>query len=166
MANLFDIREMLKMAIREEQAGYDYYLFLSQNAQAEEVKKLTERLAGMEQYHEKLFTELLDSLEDYQPVENYPGEYDSYLNALMEGRMFPEEDKAKFMIEAAGKDDLAAINLALLFERSTLLLFREVENFVPGKDSKTQEIIKRIISEEKQHLVDLSVMKNKLKKTH
>ncbi|MFA5393274.1 MAG: ferritin family protein [Candidatus Ratteibacteria bacterium] len=163
MANLFDIREMLKMAVREEQTGYDYYLFLSQNARAEEVRKLAERLAGMEQYHEKLFTGLLDSLEDYQPVENYPGEYESYLNALMEGRMFPEENRAEFMIEAAKKDDRAAINIALMFERSTLFLFREVETFVPGKDLKTQEIIKKIIAEEKQHLIDLSIMKNKLR---
>ena len=81
----------------------------------------------------------------------------------MEGRMFPEEDKTEFMIEAARKDDRTAINIALMFERSTLLLFREVETFVPGKDSKTQEIIKRIINEEKQHLIDLSVMKNKLR---
>ncbi|MFH2068752.1 MAG: ferritin family protein [Candidatus Omnitrophota bacterium] len=163
MANLFDIREMLKMAVREEQAGYDYYLFLSRNAQAEEVRKLTGRLSSVEKYHEKLFTELLDSLGDYQPVENYPGEYDSYLNALMEGRMFPEEDKAEFMVAAARKDDLAAINIALMFERSTLFLFREIEAFVPAKDLKIQEIIKKIISEEKQHLVDLSVMKNKLR---
>lgn len=162
MANLFDIREMLKMAVREEQTGYDYYFFLSRNARTEEVRKLAERQAGMEKEHEKLFTELLDSLEDYQPVENYPGEYDSYLNALMENRMFPEENKAKFMLEAAGKDDLAAINIAIMFERSTLLLFREVETFILGKE-KMQEIIRRVINEEKQHLIDLSAMKNKLK---
>ncbi|MCX5642064.1 MAG: hypothetical protein NTY10_02310 [Candidatus Omnitrophica bacterium] len=163
MANLFDVREMLKMAVREEQAGYDYYLFLSQNARAEEVRNLTGRIADMEKYHEKLFTGLLDSLEDYQPTENYPGEYESYLNALMEGRMFPEENKAEFMIEAAQKGDLTAINIALMFERSTLLLFREIENFVPEKNLKTREIIKKIITEEKQHLIDLSVMKNKLR---
>jgi hypothetical protein len=51
----------------------------------------------------------------------------------------------------------------MMFERSTLLLFREVESFVPGKNSKIEEIIKKIINEEKQHLIDLSVMKNKLR---
>jgi len=166
MAVLFDIREMLMMAVKEEQTGYDYYRFLSQNAKQDRVKKLAEKFAGVEKHHEKLFKDLLNSLADFQPTQSYEGEYQAYLFALMEGRMFPEENRAELMIETAKKDDLSAINIALMFERSTLFLFREIENYIPSKKPQIQEIINRIINEEKGHLVDLSLLKNELRQSH
>ncbi len=161
MANIFDIREMLMMAVKEEQTGYSFYNFLSQNAKGEKVKRLAEQLAGVEKYHEKLFQDLLDAFPDFQPTQGYPGEYQAYLFALMEGRIFPEENKAALMIEAA-KDDLSAINIALIFERSTLLFFQEVANFVPKEKPEVAKIVEQIINEEKEHLIDLFRVKKEI----
>jgi rubrerythrin len=98
---------------------------------------------------------MLDELGRYEPVEQYPGEYEQYLWALIESRAFPEPEAAAARARAA-TSDAEAIEMAIRLEKDTLLFLQEMRRFLGGKHSHYVDVV---IEEERDHVVDLVNLK-------
>ena len=155
---LFRVSEVVQMAIDEEHNGVLFYNALHDCAESATLKEAAKRLAAQEKGHEKAFTQLRDRLGVHAPAESYPGEYGNYMNALMNGKTFPNEEAAVKLAQDAG-GDVQAVDTAILFEKNTLLFLSEMRTLVPDGD---QASVDELIDEERQHLVDLSNIRSML----
>ncbi|MFC1805739.1 ferritin family protein [Planctomycetota bacterium] len=155
---IFKVAEIVQIAIDEEHNGYYFYNALAECADSEELQATASRLAQQELGHEVAFTELRDRLGAYLPPETYPGEYADYMNVLIAGKTFPDEEGAVKLAQESG-GDVAAIDTAMGFEKNTLLFLSEMRKLVPEKD---REMVDVLIDEERQHVVDLAAMRAKL----
>jgi len=153
----FDIAELVRLAVNDEKSGVAFYSALSGAARSPEMKQLFSDLADQERCHQRRFEEMLASLTDQGAAP--PDEADrNYLEALTSLLAFPDEDSARRM--AAGcEDDAAALELATMFERDTLLLMQQMKTLVPEKD---HDVLEQLIDEERAHVVALTQAKRRL----
>ena len=151
MPDLFSVKELIEVAIREEQTGATYYRALAEATESEELAEFARAVAQMEDDHQAKFRGLLESLGDYEPTgESYAGEYESYMSYLLEGRIFPSgQDGVELARRQA--DDREAVETAMELERNTLLFYLEMIRFVPEQH---RPMLDEIIAEERQHLTD------------
>jgi len=148
----FKVSEIVQMAIDEERNGTIFYETLQKCAKSPALREFARRLAAEERGHEKAFTDIRDGLGTFVPPETYPGEYADYVNVLVNGKAFPDdEDAARLAREAGG--DVQAVDTAIRFEKNTLLFLNEMRKLVPDRD---QPVIEELIEEERRHLVDLT----------
>ena len=158
MGELFDVAELVRVAVEDERTGGAFYETAAGRANDAQLRKTFAEMAAQERFHEKRFAKMLESLGGVKPPEQYSGEYASYLTALTKDRAFPDVASAKQMAEDC-KDDQSFLNVALGFERNTLNLINEMRSLVP-EDKKG--IVDDITCEEQAHLVSLLEAKDKL----
>ncbi len=152
MRELFDVAELVRIGVEDETSGAAFYEQAAGRSANPELKKTFANLAAQERYHKKRFETMLESLGARPPREEYSGEYVQYLRMLMESRAFPNPQAALRMAnQCAG--DAEAIDLALQFERDTLILMNEMKGLLPDAD---QVIVHEVIREEQAHLVALA----------
>ena len=120
------------------------------------ISELFNYLADEEVRHRKTFEGLLNRIGDYVPAQNYPGEYEFYLKALAGENIFTKDD-AMDILNKKISSDIQAIELAIGFEKDSIIFFNEMKNFSPQDG---HEIIQKIIQEEKGHLSKLIELKN------
>ncbi len=152
MAEMFDVAELVRVAVEDERSGVAFYGALAGRAGRAELKKVFAELCEEEKRHQKRFEEMLAGLGDHKPPERYGGEYAGYLHALTTDRAFPDEAAALEAAAACG-DDAAAVDLASRFERDTLILMQEMRKLVPARH---QQVVDELADEERSHLVKLS----------
>lgn len=147
MANLFLAAELLEMNVTEEHNGAAFYQQLAATSTNPLVKKQAADIAESEKHHEALFQKMLAGLERPEPRENYPGEYDAYVHALLKNKMFADEEDA---IQKAGQwSDKEALEYALKTEEATLALLRELGKHI---DAREAAIVKVTMDEEENHV--------------
>jgi len=156
MAKLFEVAELVKVAVEDERTGVAFYGKLAEKS--DHLKDVFTELAEEEKYHQKRFEEMLAGLGGVKSKEQYPGEYTAYLQALTESRAFPDEATAMRMAEECA-GDAEALSLANRFERDTLILMNEMRSLLPAKDSA---IVEELAAEEQSHLVTLAEARKKL----
>jgi rubrerythrin len=152
--SLFKISEFIEMAARDEDTGEALYKALSNAARTEKFKTAFSAIAEQESKHAKTFRAMLNDANDKKIREEYAGQYETYLKALLETRAFTTPDKAV----AAAKNyesDTEAVSAALRMEKDTLLFYTEMLEFLPTSHKDTLE---KIVDEEKQHIKDLTVL--------
>lgn len=159
MAKMFDVAELVQVAVDDEKSGVAFYQALSAKTRHAQLKKTFATLADQERHHQKRFEGMLKELGDYKSPDSYADEYLTYVRALTSERAFPDEAVARRQAEQC-PDDQAAIALALRFERDTLVLMNEMRGMVRQKD---RPIVEQLIAEEQQHVVDLTAARAKLK---
>lgn len=156
MPSLFSVRELIEVAIREEQTGATFYRALAERTDSSDLREFAFKIAQMEDEHERRFRGLLDQLGDYEPKgESYEGEYASYMSYLLEGRIFPTGDESKALAERQMSDE-EAVETAMGMERNTLLFYHEMLRFVPEEH---HALLEDIIDEERQHVSDFAKYK-------
>ncbi|MGD2173778.1 MAG: ferritin family protein [Candidatus Brocadiaceae bacterium] len=153
MPELFSARELIEIAVREEKTGATFYRELAESTDSAELREFALEVAQMEDEHEEKFRRLLDRLGDYAPTgEQYPGEYESYMSYLVEGRIFPMGEDGEQMARRQ-ESDREAVDTAMSMERNTLLFYHEMLQFVPEQD---RPLLEEIIAEERQHVTDFA----------
>jgi rubrerythrin len=157
-SGIFEVAEVVQMAVDEEHNGYFFYKTLAECADHEGLRELAETLARQEQGHERAFIALRDELGLQPPNESYPGEYADYMAVLLHGKTFPDEDGAIRLAKESG-GDAGAVDTAMLFEKNTLLFLGEMRKLVAERH---QEKVDILIDEERQHLVDLAGIRPEL----
>jgi len=155
---IFQVSEIVQMAVDEEHNGYYFYKTLAECADHPGLREMAETLAVQERGHEKAFIALRDELGVSAPNESYPGEYADYMAVLVNGKTFPDEEGAIRLAKESG-GDAGAVDTAILFEKNTLLFLGEMRKLVA---SRYQEKVDILIDEERQHLVDLSHIRKEL----
>lgn len=158
MAEQFEVTELVKVAVEDERSGVAFYSVLAEKAKDAQLRKTFATLAGQEKYHQKRFEDMLADLGGYSAKEEYPGQYMAYLSVLTGNRAFPDAKAAQKAAERCA-DDKAALDLAIRFERDTLILFHELRALVPHKDGT---IVSELTKEEQAHLVDLTAARVRL----
>ena len=158
MSRMFQVSELVQVAVDDEKSGVAFYSRLSQKVQAAELKKTFAELAEQERGHQKRFEQMLADLGEYKAPDSYADEYLTYVHALTSQRAFPDEQAAQRAADECA-DDASAVELAIGFERDTLILMGEMRGMVRQKD---RSIVDQLIDEERSHLVVLAAARAKL----
>ncbi len=159
MSIFFSIREVIEMAVSTERSGQAFYQTASKLAKENNLKELFRYLAESEEKHLKTFQGLYNLLKEKPEITPYNWEEARlYLEALVDSEFFASPDKAINLAKKA-KDELEVIYAAIEFEKDTLLFFYQILEMIKSQE---QELVKRIIEQEKKHIQRLSTMKSKL----
>jgi rubrerythrin len=152
MAQMFAVAEVVHVGVEDERSGVAFYGVLAESASDPGLRKTFADLAEEEKGHLRRFEEMLRGLGQVQVPEQHTNEYAAYMQALTSSRAFPDEQTAQAMARDC-RDDAAALDLAIRFERDTLVLMQEMQQMVPQRDAAIVEQLKR---EEQGHLVVLA----------
>lgn len=156
MPDLFSARELIEVAIREEQTAGVFYRAAARQTDSAELEAFMLKVAVMEDDHERKFRGLLNRVGAYQPAgESYGGEYESYMAYLTEGRIFPLGQDAVEMAKRQASDE-EAVETSVEMEKNTLLFYHEMIRFVPANE---RPLLEDIINEERQHIKDFAAYK-------
>jgi len=155
---LFDVRELISMAVKDEETGIAFYRGLAEATDSDLVKERCRDISEQEKQHRSRFKSLLDDLGEIEPVEEYPGQYEKYVNNLLETRAFPEPKDAEEDARSCDSDE-EGINTAIRLEKDTLLFLQEMRRFIP--DTHT-DYVNEVVQEERDHLSELTELKEKI----
>ncbi|WP_088189157.1 ferritin family protein [Desulfosporosinus sp. FKA] len=150
----FTGEEIIKLALEMEKSGKEFYEKALSYAQDLQLKEVLAYLAKEEEKHLKDFEKLGERLsKEFMPNESYAGEYGDYLTSIVNNHIFNlnnVEDLVKGI-----KTDLDILRFALSFEKDSIMIFQEFENFVnnTGKD-----IVKDLLNEEKGHIKKINAL--------
>lgn len=152
---MFDVKfnsvEVIEMAKNIEKRGLDFYKKQAAKTNDKELKKLLVKLANDEQDHYDIFSEMLDRAKELTDTDSdyvYDEDVSAYLNALIEFTVFPAEAEVEDRLNSV--EDV--LELAINAEKDSILFYREMMDY---NNEKTNEILKKLVDEEKQHLLDL-----------
>ena len=151
----FSIREIIEQAIQTEKLGNEFYTKMAEKFHDnQELKKLFETLSAHEVRHGNSFVALKEKIKDEAP-EGWD-EVTLYLRAIVDSEFFLGKDKCLPSLEHV-KTVSEAVDFALCFERETLLYYYALREV-----TKEKEILDKIITEEKSHIIWLNNLKRNL----
>ncbi len=125
MSVFFSSMELVKIAVRNEEMGFDFYRLAAERAKTPELKRLFDDLAVQEQAHKEKFLGFMKSIQEpAQPAERPadPDETGRYIAAMTDNRLFDGPDK-NIALATKASDEKSAVEFALGFEKDTLLFF-------------------------------------------
>lgn len=160
MAIFFPGSELIEIALGIEKNGLAFYQSLANRTQNQEAKVIYDYLAGEEEKHITIFQEMQKTVGEYQPPENYAGEYMVYLKALVDSHVFSNAKEAQEKADSA-LNEIATLDMGIEAEKDSILFYAELQNLVREADC---QIVYNIINEEKTHLRQLSKLKATLNK--
>lgn len=159
MAVLFAGSEILEVALEIEKNGQAFYEELSKCAKDKGVQEVVRFMAEEEREHYKTFKSILEALgQDFTPPENYPGEYQLYVKALADSRVFTKEHEIREECRRLAKDS-DAIQMAIGLEKDSIIFYNEMSRFLRESD---RPVIVKVIDEERSHITKLWNLKTKL----
>lgn len=147
----FNSVEVIEMAKDIEKRGLDFYKKQAKKTENDELKKLFLKLAEDEQEHYDTFSEMLEKAKELTDTDSdyvYGEDVSAYLRAIIEFTVFPSEEEVEDKINSI--EDV--LELAINAEKDSILFYREMMEY---NNEDTNKILKRLVDEEKQHLLDL-----------
>jgi rubrerythrin len=145
----------MRVAVADEQSGEQMHKKMAARTENPKLKSQFSDLAGQENAHQQAFHKMQIELEKTQSTEHLPDMYADYLELLIADG-YPA--KAHEELEAC-ETDADMVNLAIRFERDQLALQRDLSDLLGVRD---HEMVNQIIQEEREHLVQLSLMRKSL----
>jgi len=156
MSDRFSIQEIVEIAIEIEKNGVTFYRILAESANMVRLRDLFAYLAEEEKRHITRFEEILESVGGYQISEAYYAtQYMGYMKALADERVFRSDVSVAEVADRA-RTPREAIDIAIGFEKESILFLHEMGELVSGTDGKT---IQKLLDEERDHLRQLSAIK-------
>ena len=159
MGNIFSGSEIVEIGIHIERNGGDFYRATAAKSKNASAKELFLFLASEEDRHIKVFQGILDSVEKYEPIEAYPGEYAAYMSALASEYVFTKKDKGNEVAKTV-KNDLEAVQKGIGFEKDSIVFYEGMKKAVPQEG---QKVLDALIEQEKLHLVKLAELEGIIK---
>ncbi|HOB19716.1 MAG TPA: ferritin family protein [Candidatus Atribacteria bacterium] len=161
----FNDLEALQLSIAIEERGEAFYRAAAKLAEDKDTADMLKELAEQEKEHADLFrriyNELREKKENFDDDYIYDPEVATYLRAMVRSSVFPTDEKLHSILERLnGVADVLAIGIQA--EKDSILFYTEMvinSVYVEAKDA-----FRRLIKEEKQHLIDLQLRLNDLKK--
>ena len=150
--------DVLTFAIEVEKNGKKFYEAVAARVQEQKAKELFLNLAKEEEKHIGDFEKLLEKVSGQESAETYEGEYLDYVKALVDNHVFRRDiDVARLADNVTGVED--ALDLALRFEKDSILFFVELKEVIFAKE---KGIIEELIEQEHSHILTLSKWKKQL----
>ena len=159
MTVFFSGDEIINMAVKTEETGYEFYRFAEKNAKSENLKNLFDYLAKAELKHKEIFLGLKGLIKE--SPQGLPVDWDElglYIKAMTDSSFFLGDDKS-ISLAVKASSDKETIGFALNFEKDTLLYFYQVRELVKAAD---RPVVDKIINEEKEHIRKLADVKKNL----
>ncbi len=158
MSEFIRASELVELAILVERNGEEFYTSLKESVQNEKEREIFAFLAGEESKHIGVFRNLLEPLRRYEPREAYPGEYEGYMKAVADSHVFIKKDSGRRFAESAATA-LEAVDMAVRFEKDTILFFQAMGQFIPAAERKT---VDHLTDEERKHILRLRELREML----
>jgi rubrerythrin len=157
--NRYSIDEVMEMAIQAEKLGYQFYTGMADKFKKDAgLVNLFTTLASKEKTHERVFTNLKDTVDKNGTEPVQWEEVSNYMRAFVESEFFLGRGKSLPAMDYI-KTVQDVVKFALGFEKETLLYFMELRSIV-----KEKEAVDKVINEEKSHIVWLDKFKKELGK--
>ncbi|MGQ9532555.1 MAG: ferritin-like domain-containing protein [Desulfotomaculales bacterium] len=154
----FRVKEIVNFAAQIERNGQAFYRTLLDCIADDPTREVIAYLAEEEARHEATFSGMLAGLEDYSPAESFPGEYEQYLRWLVDNHVFIREADACALAKRV-TSPREALDLALGFEKDSLLFFHELRQLVPEGE---RGVVDGIIREEREHVRKLAARRKEV----
>jgi rubrerythrin len=152
MAIMYNAEEIYQMGVEIEKNGLAFYAAAAKSVKSDEVRKLCEELGQWEGKHVALFEELKAQLPEtarretsYDPN----NELGLYLKAAADSHIFVVNKEISDLV-ANAKSPLDILNLALSFEKDSVVLYTTMKNMVP--EYLGRKSLEKIIDEEIMHI--------------
>lgn len=155
--NFYDITDVVEAAVRIERGGIDLYLKLYEASRSPKARDVFNFLAAEEEKHAGVFRKLLETVADYSPRYNYPGEYGQYLDGIA-SRMADAVKRGTNAVDASNQGD--AIKVAMELEKMSIEFYSDVKKQFEGEKAET---VQKIINEEKSHLAKLEAISGEMR---
>ena len=147
----FSGSEIIEVAIQIERNGSTFYRSLAESLDQKDIKDLFTHLADEEEEHIKSFQALHDSFKEYKPSNSDEEEYYAYIKSLSDRNVFTKKEGIDEIIKKIkGKED--ALNMAMGFEKDSIVFFTEIHDLVKRTDKIA---INELIRQEREHLKKL-----------
>ncbi len=163
MGTDFNADEVLAMAERIERNGQGFYLQASRVVDRADVSKLLADLGVWEKGHEALFIDMRSKLSEEERRQTAIDPYNEaalYLAAVADSHVFSREDLDPAGMLREGISTGEIIDLALQFEKDSILFFLGLQRMVP--ESLGMNKVQKIIDEEVSHMAFLEKMRREL----
>jgi rubrerythrin len=155
--SLLSASEVVQFAVNIEKNGRDFYRSFSEKFDSDSEREVFNYLAEAEVKHIRIFSEMLKSIETFEPATSYSDEYFGYLKAYADTLIFTkdklEQEVAKIK---SGKE---ACDFGIRRELDSILYYQEIKSYVPENE---RSIIDDVIEEERTHFVKLTRFKKEL----
>ncbi|MFH1715433.1 MAG: ferritin family protein [Elusimicrobiota bacterium] len=152
-----NITEIFQVAIRIEENGEKFYRIASNRILRDSVKEIFSALADEEIKHKEIFEKMLAEIENYESVDQYPDEYFAYVRSFANDVIFTHKKQQEAINSI--HNVLNAVEFAIDVERNSVWYYTEMKVLVTKEQ---QEILDKIIQEERQHFIKLSKLRESL----
>lgn len=157
----FKPSELANFAMAIEKNGLEFYRVLTEKTKEKEAKELFSFMAKEEEGHYYFFEKLSSKLASYEMPEVEDEEYKDYMRQLVDSHVFTTNINAAELAQKAD-NPITAIDLALNFEKDTIIFFSHLKKIMPlGEQTSLDEIIK----EENRHIKKLLTFKKLMTST-
>lgn len=157
MADFIAGRELIGIAIGVEQRGIAFYDVMARSADDAGAGRVFQHLADMERQHLQMFQDMLgrpDELAVFAAAQSQR----PYLESLVTSSVFTD-DMATSEMAARVSSDLEAVELAIVAEKDSILLYCQLREMTAQPAHVTLD---RVMAEEKKHLGQLTEIKKEL----
>jgi rubrerythrin len=152
---IFQATDIIEMALELEKSGEIFYGAVAKKADSADVQALFQDLAEQEKQHYAAFEKMSGTVWDTSKAsEEEWDQYLMYLQATIQSAFFQGSDKALALAEQVS-DEKEALQMALDFEKETMLFFYDLRDKVSEADKR---VVEGIIAEEKNHVRRLAGM--------
>lgn len=155
---MFKAIEVINFAVEVEKNGELFYQTVAELTEDEKVKEIFTALAKAEAQHIIDFTALMDNVSKYETPQSYDGEFDEYMKALVDNHVFIKNTDVKALAEEI-TTPREAIDLAMSFEKDSILFFMELKNMVTEDNKDT---LQELIDQEHGHIRTLAKLRTQL----
>jgi len=155
--NIFNIIEVVDLGIEKEKKRRDFYAAVAEKFKDNELHAIFIRLRDWEGTHIKKFSEIRDSLQAQGPAQGYEGELSAYMDVFVEDKLYSKISAEEFSKNI--NDPLVAVNQGIEFEKEAILFFT---GLVPFMETHNKEIVRKLVDEERQHIIYLSNLREKI----
>ncbi len=164
----FNTDELMEMAIQIEKNGLEYYSLMTARSSNPEIKQVFSYLGREEQSHLDNFIKIREKLaisnaeKQFEIADEYnTPEMFNYLNAMFDGRVFPNLRSHADIAKEISTDE-QAIYHAISFEKDTVLFFQEILNIL-GPADQNRGLVEELIRQEKIHIARLYTLLGNIK---
>ena len=160
----FNDLEALEIAINIEKRGEVFYRQAISLVPNDDVRRMLEELAEQERDHavtfQKIYHELSGKKQDFDDTYLYDPEVAAYLRVMSENTIFPSDSRQQEVIDGLQNiSDVFAISIQA--EKDSILFYTEMT--INAKYTDAKEAFRRLMKEEKKHLIDLQTKWNEFK---
>lgn len=152
MSGFLNASEIVEFALYIEQKGYQFYIESAKKLNDPKLLDLFNILAEEELRHEHIFKRLQKDVGFFIPEESYEGEYQNYMKEYLKTISPTTNEKMIQLVKRINSVE-EAIDMALGFEKDSVVFYNLLINFVNGESKKTVE---NIIQEEIKHVLKLN----------